>query len=104
MGMVYRTTALPGIMTISLTKVSMKALRSVGSLSSPADASLGGGDQQDATVEDGLPQVDGGAGLAQDGAGAFGRRSRRDGTTNVIAMGLRAVPSGVSMPPSHDWH
>ena len=38
----------------------------------PADASLGGGDQQDATVEDGLPQVDGGAGLAQDGAGAFG--------------------------------
>ena len=33
-----------------------------------------------------------------------GRVSRRDGTTNVIATDLRAVPSGVSMPPSHDWH
>ena len=33
-----------------------------------------------------------------------GRVSRWDGTTNVTAMGLRAVPSGVTMPPSHDWH
>ena len=33
-----------------------------------------------------------------------GRVSRWDGTTNVIATGLRAVPSGVVMPPSHDWH
>ena len=32
-----------------------------------------------------------------------GRVSRWDGTTNVIAADLRAVPSGVSMPPSHDW-
>ena len=33
-----------------------------------------------------------------------GRVSRWDGTTNVIATDLRAVPSGISMPPSHDWH
>ena len=33
-----------------------------------------------------------------------GRVSRWDGTTNVTATDLRAVPSGVSMPPSHDWH
>ena len=33
-----------------------------------------------------------------------GRVSRWDGTTNVIATGLRAVPSGVTMPSSHDWH
>ena len=33
-----------------------------------------------------------------------GRVSRWDGTTNVIATGLRAVPSGVAMPASHDWH
>ena len=33
-----------------------------------------------------------------------GHVSRWDGTTNVIAADLRAVPSGVSMPPSHDWH
>ena len=33
-----------------------------------------------------------------------GRVSRWDGTTNIIATDLRAVPSGVSMPPSHDWH
>ena len=33
-----------------------------------------------------------------------GRVSRWDGTTNVIATDLRAVPSGVSMPSSHDWH
>ncbi len=33
-----------------------------------------------------------------------GHVSRWDGTTNVIATDLRAVPSGVSMPPSHDWH
>ena len=33
-----------------------------------------------------------------------GRVSRWDGTTNVIATDQRAVPSGVSMPPSHDWH
>ena len=32
-----------------------------------------------------------------------GRVSRWDGTTNVIATDLRAVRSGVSMPPSHDW-
>ena len=32
-----------------------------------------------------------------------GRESIRDGTTNVIATNLRAVPSGVFMPPSHDW-
>ena len=32
-----------------------------------------------------------------------GRVSRWDGTTNVIATDLRAVQSGVSMPPSHDW-
>ena len=33
-----------------------------------------------------------------------GRVSRWDGPTNVIATDLRAVPSGVYMPPSHDWH
>ncbi len=33
-----------------------------------------------------------------------GHVSRWDGTTNVIATELRAVPSGVYMPPSHDWH
>ncbi len=33
-----------------------------------------------------------------------GRLSRWDGTTNVIATNLRAIPTGVSMPPSHDWH
>ena len=33
-----------------------------------------------------------------------GRVSRWDGTTNVIAKDLRAIPTGVSMPPSHDWH
>ena len=33
-----------------------------------------------------------------------GRVSRWDGTTNVIATDLRAVRSGVTMPPSHDWH
>ena len=33
-----------------------------------------------------------------------GRVSRWDGTTNVTATDLRAVSSGVSMPPSHDWH
>ncbi len=33
-----------------------------------------------------------------------GRVSRWDGTTNVIATDLRAVRSGVIMPPSHDWH
>ena len=33
MGTVYRTTAFSGMTTISLTKVSMKALRSVNSLS-----------------------------------------------------------------------
>ena len=33
-----------------------------------------------------------------------GRVSRWDSTTNVIATDLRAVPTGVSMPPSHDWH
>ena len=32
-----------------------------------------------------------------------GRVSRWDGTTNVIATELRAVRSGVVMPPSHDW-
>ena len=32
-----------------------------------------------------------------------GRVSRWDRTTNVIAADLRAVPSGVPMPPSHDW-
>ena len=33
-----------------------------------------------------------------------GRVSRWDGTTNVVATDLCAVPSGVAMPPSHDWH
>ena len=33
-----------------------------------------------------------------------GRVSRWDGTTNVIATDLQAIPSGVSMPASHDWH
>ncbi len=33
-----------------------------------------------------------------------GRVSRWDGTTNVIATDLRAVRSGVAMPPAHDWH
>ena len=32
-----------------------------------------------------------------------GRVSRWDGATNIIATDLRAIPSGVSMPPSHDW-
>ena len=34
----------------------------------------------------------------------MGRVSRWDGTTNIVATDLRAVPTGVSMPPSHDWH
>ena len=33
-----------------------------------------------------------------------GRISTWDGTVNVIATDLRAVDSGVAMPPSHDWH
>ena len=33
-----------------------------------------------------------------------GRVSTWDGTVNVIATDLRAVDSGVAMPPSHDWH
>ena len=32
-----------------------------------------------------------------------GEVSRWDGTTNVIVSDLRAVQTGVSMPPSHDW-
>ena len=28
----------------------------------------------------------------------------QDGTTNVNAMDLRAVQSGITMPASHDWH
>ena len=32
-----------------------------------------------------------------------GEVSRWDGTTNVIVSDLRAIRSGVSMPPSHDW-
>ena len=32
-----------------------------------------------------------------------GRVSRWDGTTNVIATDVRAVRTGVAMPPSHDW-
>ena len=35
----------------------------------PTHGALGGGHQQDAALADGLPQVDGGAGLAQDGPG-----------------------------------
>ena len=31
-----------------------------------------------------------------------GRVSRGDGTVNVIATDLHAVPSGVSLPPSHN--
>ena len=31
-----------------------------------------------------------------------GRVSKWDGTTNVIATRLRAVRSGVTMPPAHD--
>ena len=34
---------------------------------------------------------------------ATGRVSRWDETTNVIATDVRAVRSGVAMPPSHDW-
>ena len=33
-----------------------------------------------------------------------GRVSRWDGTVNVIATDVRAIDSGVTMPPSHDWH
>jgi error-prone DNA polymerase len=33
-----------------------------------------------------------------------GRISTWDGTVNVIATDVRAVDSGVTMPPSHDWH
>ncbi len=33
-----------------------------------------------------------------------GRVSTWDGTVNVIATDVRAVHSGVAMPPSHDWH
>ncbi len=29
--------------------------------------------------------------------------SRWDGMTNVIATDVKAIPSGVAMPPSHDW-
>ena len=32
-----------------------------------------------------------------------GRISTWDGTVNVIATDVRAVDSGVAMPPSHDW-
>ncbi len=30
--------------------------------------------------------------------------SRWDGMTNVIATDVKAIQSGVAMPPSHDWH
>ena len=33
-----------------------------------------------------------------------GRISRWDGTVNVVATDVRAIDSGVAMPPSHDWH
>ncbi|WP_420618896.1 DNA polymerase III subunit alpha [Candidatus Poriferisocius sp.] len=33
-----------------------------------------------------------------------GRISTWDGTVNVIATDVRAIDSGVAMPPSHDWH
>ena len=39
----------------------------------PSDDSLGGGDEQDAAVEDGAAHVDGGAGLADDGPRPLGR-------------------------------
>ena len=41
--------------------------------------------------------------LASNVVEVTGRVSRWDGTTNVIATDLRAVQSGVSMPPSHDY-
>ncbi len=34
---------------------------------------------------------------------AMGVVSRWDGTTNVIVSDLRAVRTGVAMPPAHDW-
>ena len=34
---------------------------------------------------------------------ASGAVSRHDGTTNVIVSHIRAVNTGVPMPPSHDW-
>ncbi len=34
----------------------------------------------------------------------IGRVSHWDGTTNIIATDLRSITTGVSMPPSHDWH
>ena len=33
-----------------------------------------------------------------------GRISRWDGTVNVVATDVRSIDSGVTMPPSHDWH
>ena len=32
-----------------------------------------------------------------------GEVSRWDGTTNIIASDVRAIPSAVQMPQSHDW-
>ena len=34
---------------------------------------------------------------------ATGEVSRYDGTTNIIVTAVRAVPTGVALPPSHDW-
>ena len=42
--------------------------------------------------------------LANNVVAVTGRVSRWDGTTNLIAADLHCVPSGVAMPPSHDWH
>ena len=34
---------------------------------------------------------------------AHGKVSRRDGTTSLVAHGIRAIDPGVDMPPGHDW-
>ena len=66
---------------------------------------LGGGDQQHAALQDGLPQVDGGAGLAQDGPRPLGRRvvgqpglHRGQGLGPVLAVPAPEVPG----PPLQD--
>ena len=66
---------------------------------------LRGGDEEDAAVPDGLPDIDGGSALAEDGAGPFGGcvvgEARLDGGGGVGLV--LAVPSGeVALPPPPD--
>ena len=35
---------------------------------------------------------------------ATGRISKQDGTTNLKATELHAIPTDITMPPTHNWH